>query len=80
MQQKLSEGLGQQVVIENKPGASGMLGPNELVKATPDGYTLSQVTIGVALRLIWGSAALGEEGVGSATAMAWSQSAIFGMV
>jgi len=40
--------LGQQVVIENKPGASGMLGPNELVKATPDGYTLSQITIGVA--------------------------------
>ena len=32
--------LGQQVVIENKPGASGMLGPNELVKAAPDGYTL----------------------------------------
>ena len=40
--------LGQQVVIENKPGASGMLGPNELVKASPDGYTLSQITIGVA--------------------------------
>jgi tripartite-type tricarboxylate transporter receptor subunit TctC len=43
-----SKALGQQVVIENKPGASGMLGPNELVKAAPDGYTLSQVTIGVA--------------------------------
>ncbi len=40
--------LGGQVIIENKPGASGMLGPNELVKAAPDGYTLSQVTIGVA--------------------------------
>jgi tripartite-type tricarboxylate transporter receptor subunit TctC len=40
--------LGQPVVIDNKPGASGMLGPNELVKAVPDGYTLSQVTIGVA--------------------------------
>lgn len=40
--------LGAQVVIENKAGASGMLGPNELVKAAPDGYTLSQVTIGVA--------------------------------
>ena len=40
--------LGQQVVLENKPGASGMLGPNELVKAAPDGYTLSQITIGVA--------------------------------
>ena len=43
-----SKALGGQVIIENKAGASGMLGPNELVKATPDGYTLSQVTIGVA--------------------------------
>jgi len=43
-----SKAIGGQVVIENKAGASGMLGPNELVKATPDGYTLSQVTIGVA--------------------------------
>ncbi len=40
--------LGQQIVVENKAGASGMLGPNELVKAPPDGYTLSQITIGVA--------------------------------
>ena len=43
-----SKALGVQVVVENKPGASGMLGPNELVKAAPDGYTLSQITIGVA--------------------------------
>ena len=42
--------LGQSVVIENKAGASGMLGPNELVSAKPDGYTLSQLTIGI-LRL-----------------------------
>ena len=40
--------LGGSVVVENKPGASGMLGPNELIKAAPDGYTLSQLTIGVA--------------------------------
>lgn len=40
--------LGGQMIVENKAGASGMLGPNELVKAAPDGYTLSQLTIGVA--------------------------------
>jgi tripartite-type tricarboxylate transporter receptor subunit TctC len=39
--------LGGQMVIENKAGASGMLGPNELLTARPDGYTLSQLTIGV---------------------------------
>ncbi len=39
--------IGGQFVIDNKPGASGMLGPNELVNAKPDGYTLSQLTIGV---------------------------------
>lgn len=43
-----SKAIGGQVVIENKAGASGMLGPNEIAKAAPDGYTLSQVTIGVA--------------------------------
>lgn len=42
-----SKVLGQSVVVENKAGASGMLGPNELVTARPDGYTLSQLTIGV---------------------------------
>ena len=42
--------LNNTVIIENKGGASGMLGPNELVSAKPDGYTLSQLTIGV-LRL-----------------------------
>src|SRR5215510_16619849 len=40
--------IGGQFVVDNKPGASGMLGPNELLTAKPDGYTLSQTTIGVA--------------------------------
>jgi len=39
--------LGGPMIVENKAGASGMLGPNELVSARPDGYTLSQLTIGV---------------------------------
>jgi tripartite-type tricarboxylate transporter receptor subunit TctC len=40
--------LAGQMIVENKPGASGMLGPNELVGAKSDGYTLSQLTIGIA--------------------------------
>jgi tripartite-type tricarboxylate transporter receptor subunit TctC len=39
--------LGQQVLIDNKPGAGGMFGPIELVNAKPDGYTLSQIPHGV---------------------------------
>ena len=39
--------LGQQIIVENKPGAGGMLGANELVSAKPDGYTLSQLPHGV---------------------------------
>lgn len=42
-----AKALGGQMVVDNKAGASGMLGPNELVSARPDGYTLSQLTIGV---------------------------------
>lgn len=38
--QKLSERLGQSFVIDNKPGASGMIGADMVAKSQPDGYTL----------------------------------------
>jgi putative tricarboxylic transport membrane protein len=41
--QRLSEGFGQQVVIDNRPGASGILGSNIVARAAPDGYTLLMV-------------------------------------
>jgi tripartite-type tricarboxylate transporter receptor subunit TctC len=40
VQQPLTDALGAQVVIENKAGASGMVGIDAVAKAPPDGYTL----------------------------------------
>ena len=37
---KISERLGQSIVVENRPGASGMLGLGLVAKAAPDGYTI----------------------------------------
>jgi len=37
---EMSKGLGQQFVVENKPGAGGNIAMEEVAKAEPDGYTL----------------------------------------
>ena len=42
--QKLSDRLGQQIVVENKLGAAGTIGTGEAARAAPDGYTLTMGT------------------------------------
>lgn len=44
--QKLGDSMGQPFVVENKPGASGNLGAEQVARAAPDGYTLLLVTTG----------------------------------
>jgi tripartite-type tricarboxylate transporter receptor subunit TctC len=41
--QKLSTSMGAQVIVENKPGAGGLLGIEQGVKAEPDGYTFTLI-------------------------------------
>jgi tripartite-type tricarboxylate transporter receptor subunit TctC len=43
---KLIEALGQQVIIDNRPGGGGTVGMTIAARATPDGYTIVQSSIG----------------------------------
>ncbi|HYM28275.1 MAG TPA: tripartite tricarboxylate transporter substrate-binding protein, partial [Steroidobacteraceae bacterium] len=38
--QKMSENMGQPIVVENQPGAAGLIGTERVAKAAPDGYTI----------------------------------------
>jgi tripartite-type tricarboxylate transporter receptor subunit TctC len=46
MSERMSQILGQQIVIENVGGAGGMTGASKVAKATPDGYTMVMGTVG----------------------------------
>jgi tripartite-type tricarboxylate transporter receptor subunit TctC len=49
--QKLSEGLGQQMIVENRPGAGSNLGAQVAARAAPDGYTLLITSVTAAINV-----------------------------
>ncbi len=49
MAEKLTQSLGQPVLVENRPGAGSVMGTDYVAKAVPDGYTLLQVPAAFAI-------------------------------
>jgi tripartite-type tricarboxylate transporter receptor subunit TctC len=47
--QKLSDALGQQVIVVNRPGAGSVIGVRDAAKAAPDGYTILMLVTGASL-------------------------------
>jgi len=47
---KMTELLGQQIVVDNRPGAGGIIGMDVVSRANPDGYTLVSCSLGQAIR------------------------------
>jgi tripartite-type tricarboxylate transporter receptor subunit TctC len=62
---KLTDRLGQQVVIENRPGAGAVIGTRAAAKAAPDGYTLVMLATGFTLPANTGYEAKDFAAVGS---------------
>ena len=50
--QRMSESLGQSIIVENRPGADGIIAGDFVAKSPPDGYTIAYVSAGHAMNSI----------------------------